>query len=57
MINVDILYYMLPNVPSTSSSCVKYVLKTFQTKIMKNGIFKNCSWKKGFSLHEKGTFV
>ena len=38
---------------TTSSSCVKYVLKTFQTKIMKNGIFKNCSWKRAFRFMKK----
>ena len=38
---------------TTSSSCVKYVLKTFQTKIMKNGIFKNCSWKRAFRFMKR----
>ena len=36
-----------------SSRCVKYVLKIFQTKIMKNEIFKKCSWKRT-PLFDKG---
>ena len=38
---------------TTSSSCVKYVLKAFQTKMMKNGIFKNYSWKRDFRFLKK----
>ena len=38
-----------------SSRSVKYVLKIFQTKIMKNEIFKNCSWKRAFRFMKRAT--
>ena len=33
--------------------CVKYVLKIFETKIMKNEIFKNFSGKKAFRFMKR----
>ena len=38
---------------ASSSRCVKYVMKIFQLKIMKNEIFKNCSWERAFPLMKR----
>ena len=39
--------------PTPLSKCVKYVLKIFQIKIMKNDFFKNCSWKRAFRFMKR----
>ena len=58
MINVDILQHILLNVyflmcHTSASRCVKCILKTFQTKIIRNEeiVYLKLFWEKGISLH------